>query len=309
MVTADCIGKELRQLFKGISKCSIKKMNEDNQYLITFPSESIREQFSRFRGFDFQTSIVKVKVIPTKMSYGVDDNLDVVWVKAFNLPSNAKNVEIIMEVAYLVGDPEEVDTTSLKKPRPVRIKLVCRDASQVRGETQIFFNGEVTDLNRKWRIWVKRLPKMIPRVSSIEGKMKRMRKRRKKKRVNMLQVRRRGGAKNGDGGTKTVGTEEKSGNRDSNKKQKMMEQTTIPLVGKEQLEHVDMGKNMSEGAVVEVSLSQEVVEEGEIEVSTESMEILEEDCNCEVGGETGHSLEEELLDYGDDPLLNEKAKI
>jgi NADPH-dependent glutamate synthase beta subunit-like oxidoreductase len=78
MVTADCIGEELRQLFKGISKCSIKKMNEDNQYLITFPSESIREQFSRFRGFDFQTSIVKVKVIPTEMSYGADDNLDVV---------------------------------------------------------------------------------------------------------------------------------------------------------------------------------------------------------------------------------------
>jgi hypothetical protein len=47
-----------------------------------------------------------------------------------------------MEVAYLVGDPEEVDTTSLKKSRPVRIKLVCRDASQVRSETQIFFNGE-----------------------------------------------------------------------------------------------------------------------------------------------------------------------
>ncbi|RLM78731.1 hypothetical protein C2845_PM12G09960 [Panicum miliaceum] len=192
MVTADCIGKELRHLFKGISKWSIKKMNEDNQYLITFPSESIREQFSRFRGFDFQTSIVKAKVIPTEMSYGADDNLDVVRVKAFNLPPNAKNVEIIMEVAYLVGDPEEVDTTSLKKPWPFRIKPVCRDAFQVRGETQIFFNGKVTELNGKWRIWVKRLPKMITRVSSIEGKIKRMRKRRKKKRVNMLQVRRRG---------------------------------------------------------------------------------------------------------------------
>ncbi|RLN39049.1 hypothetical protein C2845_PM01G47790 [Panicum miliaceum] len=127
LVTADCIEKELRHLFKGISKWPIKKMDDKNHYMITFPSEAIRDQLSRFRGFGFETSIVKAKVIASEMSSGADGNLEEVWVKAYNFPPNAKSVEVIMEIAYLIGDPEEVDLTSLKKPGPMRIKVACRD--------------------------------------------------------------------------------------------------------------------------------------------------------------------------------------
>jgi hypothetical protein len=110
--------------------------------MITFPNQSIREQLTRFKGFDFIAPIVKANVVATEMSSEADGNLEVVWVRAFNLPPNAKSAEVVMELAYLVGDPEEVDTASLKRLGPVRIKLACRSAKEIKGETQIFFNRE-----------------------------------------------------------------------------------------------------------------------------------------------------------------------
>jgi hypothetical protein len=136
LVTADCIEKELRHLFKGISKWPIKKMNDENQYMITFPSEAIRDQLSRFRGFDFETSIVKDKVIATEMSSGADGNLEEVWVNAYNFPPNTKSVEVIMEIAYLIGNPEEVDLNSLKKTGPVGIEVACRMLNRSREKLQ-----------------------------------------------------------------------------------------------------------------------------------------------------------------------------
>ncbi|RLN33477.1 hypothetical protein C2845_PM03G26800 [Panicum miliaceum] len=94
------------------------------------------EQLARFKGSDFQTAIVKGNVVPTYLSAGLDGNLDVVWIKAYNFPSNAKSVEVVMEVEYLVRDPEEVDMSSLNKPGQVRVQIACRDFRKVRGETQ-----------------------------------------------------------------------------------------------------------------------------------------------------------------------------
>jgi hypothetical protein len=47
-----------------------------------------------------------------------------------------------MELAYLVGDPIEVDLKTLNSQGPVRVKLACRDAKKISGETKFFFNGE-----------------------------------------------------------------------------------------------------------------------------------------------------------------------
>jgi hypothetical protein len=75
------------------------------------------------------------------MAAGADGKLDVVWIKAFNIPLIARKVETVMEIATLAGDPEEVDISTLGEG-PVRIKLACRDATQIRGETQFYFNGD-----------------------------------------------------------------------------------------------------------------------------------------------------------------------
>ncbi|CAN6372066.1 unnamed protein product [Urochloa humidicola] len=135
------IERELNHLFKEVPRWNINKLEADNEFLITFPSEDIRWQVAKFKGFDFETSIIKASVVPTERQAEVDGNLEVVWVKAYNLPSSARKVEVVMEIAYLVGDPEEVDLNSLSANGPVRVKIACRSAKELRGETQIFFNG------------------------------------------------------------------------------------------------------------------------------------------------------------------------
>jgi hypothetical protein len=65
-----------------------------------------------------------------------------VWVKALNIHPDARKEDTVMELAYLVGDPIEVDLKTLNSQGPVRVELACRDAKQIRGETQVFFNGE-----------------------------------------------------------------------------------------------------------------------------------------------------------------------
>jgi hypothetical protein len=55
-------------------------------------------------------------------------------VKAYNFPPIARKKEVVREIAYLVGEPEEVDLKTLEGFGPVKIKISCRDAKQVRGE-------------------------------------------------------------------------------------------------------------------------------------------------------------------------------
>lgn len=78
---------------------------------------------------------MKAKVLAIEMSAEADGNLEEVSVKAFNLPSRVMVVKVVMEIAQIVGDPEEVGLNSLKLSGPVRVKVACRDASNIRGET------------------------------------------------------------------------------------------------------------------------------------------------------------------------------
>lgn len=97
---------------------------------------------SRVKNFEFETAPIKVQVRDTELNPGSDGCLEVVWVRAYNFPDYALTPKVVMEVSHLVGDPEEVDMASLKWKGPVRVKIGCRDSREVKGETQVFFNGD-----------------------------------------------------------------------------------------------------------------------------------------------------------------------
>ena len=140
--TTAIIERERKNLFREVHNWNIQQMSGDNEFLITFPNEDMRFQLARFKSFEFDTAIIKAKVVETNLSARADGNLDVVWVKAFNFADFVQTVEVVMEVAYIVGDLEEVDLTTLKSLGPIRVKLACRDYRVLKGETHIFFNGE-----------------------------------------------------------------------------------------------------------------------------------------------------------------------
>jgi hypothetical protein len=133
--SVEIIEKELRHLFRDVHKWNIKQMSADNEFMICFPNEDIKYQWSRFSGFKFDTTPITAKVIHTELSPEADGMLEVVWVKVYNLPDIARKEDTAIEVAYVVGDPEEVDVNSLNGSGPVRVKLACREANKIRGET------------------------------------------------------------------------------------------------------------------------------------------------------------------------------
>lgn len=67
--------------------------------------------------------------------------LQTVWMKIYGVPSFAKIESVIKEVATLAAEPLLVDELSMIRNGPVKVKVRCRDPSQIRGFVEIFFNG------------------------------------------------------------------------------------------------------------------------------------------------------------------------
>jgi hypothetical protein len=138
---AEIIERELKHLFREVPRWTIKQMDSE-RYLIKFPTEEIRYQVAKFKSFEFETANVKAKVTPTDMSADAEDKLEIVWIKVHKFPPFARKEDIVMEIAYLVGDPIEVDLSTLNREGPISIKQSCRAPHKIGGETKVFFNGE-----------------------------------------------------------------------------------------------------------------------------------------------------------------------
>jgi hypothetical protein len=95
-------------------------MADHNQFMICIPDEAMRCKLTKFKGFKFQTTDIEANVLPRNMSYEATCHLHVVWLEVHkNVPPFAKLEDSIMDMAYLVGDPIEVDLTSLEICGPV----------------------------------------------------------------------------------------------------------------------------------------------------------------------------------------------
>jgi hypothetical protein len=68
--------------------------------------------------YRFKVKISKSNVDPKSFA-----SLQITWVKIFNLPVHARVVNIVREVASLVGKPIAVDELSLIRDGPVRVRI------------------------------------------------------------------------------------------------------------------------------------------------------------------------------------------
>jgi hypothetical protein len=79
------IDAELKHLFKGKSGWTIKKIDEDN-FILHFPSTDLRDELTKFEGFEFATAIIKVKVVPIEVEMEDVSVLEETWIKATGFP-------------------------------------------------------------------------------------------------------------------------------------------------------------------------------------------------------------------------------
>jgi len=67
--------------------------------------------------------------------------LQTVWVRAVGIPPGARSEFDVMELAKLVGDPEEVHLPSLQW-KSVWVKVSCKDPIKIGGTSEVFINKQ-----------------------------------------------------------------------------------------------------------------------------------------------------------------------
>jgi hypothetical protein len=185
IASTEIIERELIHLFREVPKWTIKQMDSEDKYLVKFPNEEIRYQVAKFKSFEFETANVKAKVTPTDMAVDAEEKLEIIWVKAYKFPPFARKEDIVMEIAYLIGDPIEVDLVTLNREGPIRIKLSCREPQKIGGKLKFSLMERGITSGGRWRKCNRSLAKLHPNLT--EERILMMRMRRQKKKGNFME--------------------------------------------------------------------------------------------------------------------------
>jgi len=106
-----------------------------------FPNQATLETFSKLSGFVLAIYGLKVKISKSNVDLAASSILQTMWMKMIGVPTFAKDEDIIKEIASLVAEPIKVDTFSLVRDEPVRVRVNCRDPAKLKGFVEIFFNA------------------------------------------------------------------------------------------------------------------------------------------------------------------------
>jgi hypothetical protein len=91
---------------------------------------------------EFKCKISDMVVLVEKLDLMADcsDMLTTMWVQLMGVPYWARKERAVEEVAYLVGDFEEVDKAPLPGLGPIRAKVSCKDPKEIKGASKVYFN-------------------------------------------------------------------------------------------------------------------------------------------------------------------------
>jgi hypothetical protein len=110
-----------------------------SEFLVNIPSKAVMNLLTKMGKIKFITAYVLAVVEETLLDPGVFQVLQLVWVRAVGIPYNARTEFAVMELARLVGDPEEVHLPSLQW-RSVWVKVSCKNPDQIGGTSEVFIN-------------------------------------------------------------------------------------------------------------------------------------------------------------------------
>lgn len=136
----DKIDKELKNLVRGDWDFRVKKSHQQ-EYMVVFPNKNTLNMFAKLSEFEMPLYGLKGTIEVANVDPKASSILHIVWVKIFNIPGMAKEVESVREIANLVVEPIAVDEVSLIKPGPMRVQGRFKTPSLIKGSIEVFFNG------------------------------------------------------------------------------------------------------------------------------------------------------------------------
>ena len=107
------VATELNYLVGSEIDWGVKRLSSA-EFMISVPSPEILNLLKRMGKIKFMCYDMLASVEETDRDPNSFDALYTVWVKALGIPNIARKENHVMELAYLVGDPEEVHLESFK---------------------------------------------------------------------------------------------------------------------------------------------------------------------------------------------------
>ncbi|KAG2551988.1 hypothetical protein PVAP13_9KG440385, partial [Panicum virgatum] len=138
--TEEKLERELKNLINPDWDYHVKELDR-NVFSAAFPDQLSLNTFSKLTDVGLAIYGIKVKISKTNIDPVASSILQSTWIRIDGLPTFARKEEVVKEVASLVAEPLKVDSFSLIKEEPVRVRVNCRDPAKLRGVVEIFFNG------------------------------------------------------------------------------------------------------------------------------------------------------------------------
>ena len=110
------------------------------EFAVVFPSVESLDTWSKVGSVELALHSIKAKIEKSTIDPEASSILTAAWVKISGVPSQARTVEVVKEIASTVGDPVEVDELSLVRVEPVKVKVLSRDPSSINCFVEIFIN-------------------------------------------------------------------------------------------------------------------------------------------------------------------------
>lgn len=130
---------ELRYLIDSEWDWQVKRMSSSS-FLFTLPSMAVLKLLKNMKEFKFTCYDMQAVVEETNLTPDFFDELHSVWVIAVGIPKTCKKTEAaVLELAYLVGDLEEVHAPSLDW-QEVWVKVACKNPKEIKGTTDVYIN-------------------------------------------------------------------------------------------------------------------------------------------------------------------------
>lgn len=132
------IKTELQYLVDSEWDWDVKRIS-GSEFLVSIPSKEVMNLFTKMGKIKFIAVDILAVAEETTLDPGVFQVLQSVWVRAVGVLDNARTEFAIIELARLVGDPEEVHLPSLQW-RFVWVKVSCKNPNQITGTSEVFIN-------------------------------------------------------------------------------------------------------------------------------------------------------------------------
>jgi hypothetical protein len=125
----------------GLIKMELKLYDENwdwqvqqcdmDTFRIVFPSQMVQQCLTRLKSFDFNSAIVKARILASDLPPRASSRLKSSWVKVSGIPKEFRDEAILKQVCKMIGKPKHVDKEALKEKGHDKIVIKCRKSKAI----------------------------------------------------------------------------------------------------------------------------------------------------------------------------------